>query len=67
MKIELSKQEYKNLALEFSYYSDIKPEIYRILKYKYNIENIDISLDEQSEIIFFIQDEVLELYKKLNK
>ena len=62
-KIELSKQEYQNLALEFSYYSDIKPEIYRILKSNYNIENIGISQDEEINLIFEIQDKVLEIYK----
>tara|TARA_R110000851_G_scaffold331052_1_gene504635 strand:+ start:217 stop:414 length:198 start_codon:yes stop_codon:yes gene_type:complete len=62
-KIELSKQEYQNLALEFSYDSDIKPEIYRILKSNYNIENIGISQDEEINLIFEIQDKVLEIYK----
>ena len=65
-KIELSKKEYKNLASEFSYDTDIKPEIYRILKYNYNIENIEISQDEEINLIFEIQDKVLEIYKKNN-
>tara|TARA_R110000822_G_scaffold177266_1_gene317251 strand:- start:166 stop:375 length:210 start_codon:yes stop_codon:yes gene_type:complete len=65
-RIELSKQEYKNLALEFSYDSDIKPEIYRLLKYNYNIQNIGISQDQEIDLIFSIQDKVLEIYKKNN-
>ena len=65
-KIELSKQEYQNLALEFSYDTDIKPEIYRILKYNHNIENIDISQEEEINLIFKVQDKLLEIYKKNN-
>ena len=66
MTIELSKQEYNNLSLQFSYDTDIKPEIYRLLKYNYNIENIGISQDEEINLIFSIQDKVLEIYKKNN-
>tara|TARA_R110000764_G_scaffold30119_1_gene70094 strand:+ start:93 stop:296 length:204 start_codon:yes stop_codon:yes gene_type:complete len=66
MIIELSKQEYKNLALQFSYDTDIKPGIYRLLKYSYNIENIGISQDQEINLIFSIQDKVLEIYKKNN-
>ena len=32
MEIDLTNQEYKNLVMEFSFDSDIKPEIYRVFK-----------------------------------
>jgi hypothetical protein len=64
-RIELSKQEYQNLALEFGYDSDVKPEIYRILKSNYNIENIGISQDEEINLIFNIQDKVHETWEEL--
>ena len=64
----LTTQDYKNLVNEFSYYNDIKPEIYRILKYEYNIEDYKTD-DEVSKLVFKIQDKICKMYKntKLNK
>tara|TARA_R110002050_G_scaffold96673_1_gene200980 strand:- start:2071 stop:2268 length:198 start_codon:yes stop_codon:yes gene_type:complete len=64
MKIKLTNQEYKNLVNEFSYDTDIKPEIYRILKYQHNIEQSGISDDDITDLVFSIQDEVYQMYIK---
>ena len=60
-------KDYENLVNEFSYDTDIKPEIYRILKYEYNIEHLGISEDKISDMVFAIQDKVLNMYQNLNK
>tara|TARA_R110000850_G_scaffold239303_1_gene364135 strand:+ start:40 stop:240 length:201 start_codon:yes stop_codon:yes gene_type:complete len=60
-KIKLSKKEYTQLSNEFSYDCDIKPEIYRILKYEYHIEHSNLTEDEISDLVFTIQDEVYNL------
>ena len=64
MKIKLTNQEYKNLVNEFSFDTDIKPEIYRILKYQHNIEHSNISDDDITDLVFSMQDEVYEMYIK---
>lgn len=66
MKVNLTNQEYKNLVNQFSYDLDIKPEIYRVLKFNHNIENIGISSSEEMNLVFNIQDEVLRMYKLKN-
>jgi hypothetical protein len=63
----LTIKDYENLVNEFSYDTDIKPEIYRILKYEYNIEHLGISEDKISDMVFAIQDKVLNMYQNLNK
>ena len=62
-KITLTNQEYKNLVSEFSFDTDIKPEIYRILKYEYHIEQSSMQDNEISDLVFGIQDKVYEMCK----
>jgi hypothetical protein len=61
--ITLTNQEYKNLVSEFSFDTDIKPEIYRILKYEYHIEQSSMQDNEISDLVFGIQDKVCEMCK----
>ena len=62
MEIDLTNQEYKNLVMEFSFDSDIKPEIYRVLKYNYYVENLDINNDQMDNLVFKIQDKICDIY-----
>ena len=59
----LTSKEYKNLVNEFSFDTDIKPEIYRILKYDHYIEQSGMNDNEISDLVFEIQDKVYEMYK----
>lgn len=61
----LTIKDYENLVNEFSYDTDIKPEIYRMLKYEYNIEHLGISEDKISDMVFTIQDKVYDMYQNL--
>ena len=63
MAIDLTNQEYKNLVSEFSFDTDIKPEIYRILKYEHYIEQSGMQDNEISDLVFGIQDKVYEMCK----
>ena len=61
--LNLTSKEYKNLVNEFSFDTDIKPEIYRILKYEHYIEQSGMNDNEISDLVFAIQDKVYEMYK----
>lgn len=61
--LNLTSKEYKNLVNEFSFDTDIKPEIYRILKYEHYIEQSGMNDNEISDLVFEIQDKVYEMYK----
>ena len=61
--LNLTSKEYKNLVNEFSFDADIKPEIYRILKYEHYIEQSGMNDNEISDLVFEIQDKVYEMYK----
>tara|TARA_R110000796_G_scaffold85728_1_gene185874 strand:- start:10 stop:210 length:201 start_codon:yes stop_codon:yes gene_type:complete len=61
--ITLTNLQYKNLVSEFSFDTDIKPEIYRILKYEYHIEQSSMQDNEISDLVFGIQDKVCEMCK----
>ena len=63
----LTIKDYENLVNQFSYDTDIKPEIYRILKYEYNIENLGINEDKICDMVFTIQDKVYNMYQNLKK
>tara|TARA_R110000782_G_scaffold235422_1_gene321449 strand:- start:188 stop:394 length:207 start_codon:yes stop_codon:yes gene_type:complete len=62
MKIDLTNQEYKNLVMEFSFDSDIKPEIYRVLKYNHYVENLGINDNQMDDLVFKIQDKICDIY-----
>ena len=62
MEIDLTNQEYKNLVMEFSFDSDIKPEIYRVLKYNYYVEHLGINDDQMDDLVFKIQDKICDIY-----